>query len=55
MRDLTKEEHKKRHIELHQKFDELIADFIFNTKKLPLKTTLKELIDWSHKQTINPD
>ena len=51
---MTKEEHKQIHIELHQAFDQLIADFISHTNKFPSTTTLHELIEWSYEQTINP-
>lgn len=52
---MTKEEHIKRHKELHQMLDELLADFINHTGKLPSKSNLLELVEWSHKQTMNPD
>ncbi len=52
---MTKEEHIKRHQELHLMLDELLADFINHTDKLPSKTSLLELVEWSHKQTMNPD
>ena len=48
------EKHKKRHIELHQKLNELIVDFICYTGALPSKTKLTELMSWSHEQTTNP-
>jgi hypothetical protein len=51
---MTYEEHKKRHQELHSAFDELLADFIYHTGKLPSGTTLMEFMDWSHQQTIDP-
>ena len=51
---MTREEHIARHIELHHKFDELIADFIGHTKGLPSKTTVMELMMWSHQQTLDP-
>ena len=50
----TPEEHKARHIELHKALDELIADFIGHTSKLPSDTSLMELMKWSHRQTLNP-
>lgn len=52
---MTPKEHKKRHEELHNNLDELVADFIMNTGSLPSKTTVLELIEWSHGQTIKPD
>lgn len=51
---MNKKEHKKRHRELHQRFDELLADFIGHTKKLPSETTLLEFMEWSYQQTKNP-
>jgi len=48
------EEHKKRHIELHQMLDELVADMISQTKMLPSTTTVMELMQWSNEQTKNP-
>ncbi len=52
---VTKDEHIKRHKELHKALDELVADFINLTEKLPTQTTLMELMEWSYKQTIEPD
>lgn len=51
---MTLEEHKQRHKELHEKFDELLADFIIKTGKRPSETTVYELLKWSHEQTENP-
>lgn len=53
-KDLEKLEHKERHELLHKHFDELLADFIGHTRKLPSKTTIFELLQWSNKQTENP-
>lgn len=50
----TKEEHKIRHQELHKSYDELMADFMRHTTKLPSNTTMMELIKWSHQQTLEP-
>ncbi len=47
--------HITRHKKLHQALDELLADFINHTKKLPSRTTLVEFMEWSHSQTLNPD
>ena len=53
---LYKEEHKKRHIELHKALDELIADYItHHDQKRPSNTTVMELLEWSYKQTQNPN
>ncbi len=51
---MTKKEHIERHKLLHESLDELIADMINHTNSLPSKTTVKELMDWSHEQTKNP-
>ena len=51
---ITPEEHKKRHEELHHSLDELLADFIAHTNRLPSKTTIMEFMEWSYQQTINP-
>ena len=51
---MTPAEHKQRHLTLHRALDELIADFIIHTEKLPSKTTVMELMQWSHQQTIQP-
>lgn len=50
----TIEEHKQRHLELHKMLDELGADFIRHTDKLPSKSTIMELMTWSFEQTKNP-
>ena len=46
--------HIARHQELHRAFDELLADFITHTGKLPSNTTLMEFLTWSYQQTIDP-
>ena len=46
--------HKQCHEELHRALDELIADFIGHTGRLPSKATIMELISWSYEQTQNP-
>lgn len=51
----TAEEHKQRHAELHAALDELLADWLTQTGKLPSKATIWELIEWSHNQTLDPD
>jgi len=52
---MEKEEHIKRHKELHKCLDELLANFITNTKHFPSKTPILKLTEWSHQQTILPD
>lgn len=51
---MIKAEHIKKHIELHQSLDQLVADFIRHTKNLPSKTNLFEFMKWSSEQTKNP-
>jgi hypothetical protein len=51
---MTKEEHKKRHKDLHTNLDELIADYIQHTKKLLSETSLIDFMKWSYEQTSNP-
>ena len=46
--------HRKRHILLHKYLDELVADFITHTDKLPSETTLMALMEWSYQQTKEP-
>ena len=48
---MNKKEHLKKHIELHKALDELMADFIYHTQKLPSETTVTELMEWSYEQT----
>ena len=51
---MTREKHKQRHVELHRALDELLADFLRHTTRLPSSTTVLELMRWSHSQTLNP-
>lgn len=51
---IDREEHRQRHIVLHNMLNELIADFIAQTGKLPSKTTIPDLARWSNEQTIHP-
>jgi len=51
---MNPEQHKKRHEELHKCLDELVADFILHSEKRPSETSVMELMQWSHNQTINP-
>jgi hypothetical protein len=49
------EKHRRHHVELHNGLDDLLADFISHTGKLPAKTSILELLKWSYKQTEDPD
>lgn len=55
---MTDEEHKARHVELHKALDELAADWLDHTYttsgKLLSNTSIMELMEWSHQQTLNP-
>jgi len=55
MARMNDKKHKEKHILLHRYFDELLADFIMITGKAPLKLPIKELIDWSYRQTQDPE
>lgn len=55
---MTKEEHIQRHKELHRALDELFADYIQCNPRHEgsyLEMPLRNLIDWSYRQTIDPD
>ena len=49
-----RETHIKRHQFLHAAFDELLADYITHTGETISGTTIFELMQWSHSQTIEP-
>jgi len=44
------EQHKQKHMELHRYLDELVADFIDATGKLPSQTTVMDLMKWNYTQ-----
>jgi hypothetical protein len=48
---MNKQEHLKRHLELHAALDELVADWIMHTQSLPSRSTVMDLMRWSHTQT----
>jgi hypothetical protein len=53
---MTKAEHRARHKLLHEQMDELIADYLAHHRgKLLSNTTLMELMQWSHRQTVDPE
>lgn len=51
------DEHKKRHELLHQNLDELAADFLSQNGpgRMLGNTTIMELLEWSHRQTVTPE
>jgi len=49
---MNRKEHQQLHRELHQHLDMLVADWIAETKSLPSKATVLELLQWSYKQSI---
>ena len=51
---MNRKEHIRRHLKLHNSLDELSADMIRHTDKLPSKTSVMELMQWSYQQTKNP-
>lgn len=54
MQTMTEEQHRQRHVELHQALDELIADWIRHTGKSFSRSTIYELMEWSSQQMENP-
>jgi hypothetical protein len=55
MAQITSEQHRERHVELHKALDELLADWIRHTDNRPSQATVLDLMKWSHQQTIKPD
>ena len=45
---------KKRHEELHQGLDELLACYLIQTNKTISQTTLMAFLKWSHLMTEKP-
>ncbi len=45
---------KKRHEELHQGLDELLACYLIQTKRLISDTPLMDFLKWSHSMTEKP-
>lgn len=54
MKKMTKAAHKKRHVLLHRMLDELVADFMGHTGKMPSKTPIFELMEWSFTESREP-
>lgn len=55
MEKLTKEELIKEHKDLHRSLDRLAACYLSKNTKLLSQTTLMEFMEWSFKQTQNPE
>ena len=51
---MKREEHIKRHKELHRALDELIADYITHVPTASIDDSIYTLMKWSHEQTGNP-
>jgi len=51
---MTHSEHRKRHIELHHAFDELLVDYILHNSKGSIHDEILMLMRWSNTQTQNP-
>lgn len=47
--------HQETHKQVHKLLDELVADFITHTGKLPSKTLLIDFMKWSYEQTLKAD
>jgi hypothetical protein len=48
-------DHRAQHEKLHRALDELVACFLLaHPEKRPSTTTVLELIEWSHRATIEP-
>ena len=52
---MTEEEHRQRHEVLHRMLDELVADWISHSTRLPGQATVMELMTWASKQAKAPD
>lgn len=48
-------DHRERHKKLHEALDELAACYMLSTGKRVSNTTLLELLEWSHKATLDAD
>ena len=53
---MTKDEHKARHLMLHEALDELLADYIqHHPDKIHfLNMPIRDLTYWSFKETLDP-
>lgn len=51
---MTRDEHIEAHKQLHHSLDLLVADFIQHNQGMPSRSTIMDLIRWSHAQMENP-
>jgi hypothetical protein len=52
---MTRDEHKARHVMLHQHFDELLADYLYHNREArPSTMSMMDFLKWSYQQTIEP-
>jgi hypothetical protein len=56
-REMTEEEHRQRHVQLHRAMDELFADYIdcHPEQQGYLEMPVRRLLEWSHLQTVRAD
>ena len=54
---MTKEEHRLKHVELHQSLDLLFADYILHHQHQGsfMSMPFQQFLEWSYSQTVNPD
>lgn len=52
---MDEQEHIEHHKKLHKAFDELVADYISHTDQQFGKITVYELMEWSHRQIVEPE
>jgi hypothetical protein len=56
MKEITEETfHQLRHMQFHIFLDEMMADFINDTGRLPSKTSLMTFAKWSNEQSQKGD
>ena len=51
---MTEQKHIRRHQQLHNCLDELLADWISQENILPSEVTVMELMKWSLEQSVKP-
>lgn len=57
----TPQEHRARHVALHKALDELAADWLrcdpapHHPERRSLSRPILELMEWSHRQTLEPE